>query len=244
MPLHNKPSYTRQIAAYTSGRELKHHERALIDLISARVGDQENNKTFLDVGCADGLFLSHVQDRYPQWRLEGLEANEELIERGTKSEIASQIVLHHGDAYDFVPDNAYDVIAASGILAVFDDPLSVLERWISWLKPGGRMFVYSIFNVQDIDTRVYFRNNFLPNGWETGLTGFSVQSTQRHLEQLGVEFEFIPFDLPVDLPKSENPIRSYTVRTEDGRRLVIAGNILCEFHHLVISKPVQCQKAQ
>lgn len=231
------PSHTRQIAAYTCGRNLKNHELALLDLIGNRVQDQGADTVFLDIGCADGLFLTALRERYPLAHLEGIEANESLIEQGKDRNAAAEIVIHPGDAYGYAPEKTYDVITASGILAVFDDPLAVLERWIGWLSPGGALFVFSLFNTQDVDTRVYFRNNYAPNGWETGLSAFSVESVRRHLGKLGVDFTFIPFELPIDLPKDENPIRSYTVRTEDGRRLVIAGNILCEFHHLIIRKP-------
>lgn len=232
------PSHNKQVDAYTSDRRLKQHEIELLDIVQDHVGDVSDKLDSLDIGCADGLFLRNFKMRFPQWNVEGVEVNGELINQGASENAAYNIKVHKDDAYRFVPSKKYDLITASGIIAVFDDPLPVLDRWIDWLHPGGTLFVFSTFNTGDIDTRVSFRNNFSSNGWETGLTGYSINTIKRYLEKQDISAEFLPFELSEDLLKDENPIRSYTVKAEDGKRFVIAGNILCEFHHLIIKRPL------
>jgi hypothetical protein len=45
------------------------------------------------------------------------------------------------------------------------------------------------------------------------------------------------FELDIDLPPSENPIRSYTLNLENNRRLIVTGaNIINDFHLIVFRK--------
>ena len=228
-----------QVDAYSSERLLKHHETKMIRILSDGGQLSGDRCRLLDIGCADGVFLRVLRNEFPRAVLEGLEGNSTFVERGRELNTQHDVLVHDTLEKDFTPTEKYDVITASGILAMFDDPMPAIDRWLGWLKPGGELTVFSTFNQRDCDTRILFRNNIAGTGWERGLTGYSIASFSRALKDRDLNIEFVPFDLPMDIPFEPNgdPIRSYTETTEDGRRIVVAANILCNFHHMIIRVP-------
>ena len=199
-----------QKEAYQSGRELKEHEAQLLDKIILKFAN--DTISMLDIGCADGLFCRHLSKALP------------------KSSIT-------GNAESFIPDQPFDLIVASGILSVFDDFEPLLKKWLSWLKPDGTMIVFGRFNSMDIDVKISFRNNLNQSGWEGGLNAYSIATVGKFLKNHGYKYEFSKFHLEKLIPKQDDPIRTYTVITEDGDKMIVNGaNLIAEHFHLTINK--------
>lgn len=186
----------------------------------------------VDLGCATGALLAALSERYPAAKLTGVDISPVLLERARRR--APGVSFVEADVREYEPDRPLDLIVASGLLSIFEDFAEPLERWVSWLAPGGRLFVFGLFNSSDVDRIVRFRNNAYGGDWEGGLTAYSVQTVGRHLDGLGLRHDFEPFEISIDLPRQDNPIRSYTVRAGD-RRLVINGaNVVGEMFFLTI----------
>lgn len=229
-------SRNRQVGAYLSEfRPLKFHETRLLEILRQDLGDFTG--TLIDVGCASGLFLSHLRPAFPAAQLRGLELHDDLIAAAKKRLDGMDIPVEKGDAIAYEPAEKVDVVLASAVLSVFHNPLLVLDHWLSWLKPGGRLYVFGRFNSRDVDTRVEYRSHYKDEGWETGLTSFAVSTVRDHLAKKGYSATFERFVFPEDLPQSEDPIRHFTVSLANGERLMMNGaNVIAEQYFAVISK--------
>lgn len=207
----------------------------MLNIIKNTLGEFDGR--LLDVGCASGLFLSHLRQSFPNACLEGLERNENLVTLACNRLRGQDIEVTVDDAAEFTPTNPYDAIVASAILSVFEDPLPVLDTWMSWLKAGGHLFVFGRFNSKAVDTRTYFRSHYRPHGWETGLTSYAIQTVENHLRDKGYGITFRPFVMDTDIPESADPIRHYTLSLADGRRIMLNGaNVIAEQYFLTVKR--------
>lgn len=222
-------SHNRQVAAYTDEkRSLKYHEQRMLDIIKSTFPATFQGN-ILDVGCASGSFLQELVRCFNEVDLSGLEYSEELLEIAHRRLADSGVELHQGDAATWDPAEKQDLVIASAILSVFEDPLPVLTHWLGWLKPEGCLYIFGRFNSKNIDTRVFYRNHFEPHGWETGFTSYAIDTIRSHVEEAGFTVEFERFVFPEQLDPSENPIRHYTLPLANGSPLMVNGaNVIAE----------------
>jgi trans-aconitate methyltransferase len=224
-----------QTEVYVANRSLKQHEEEMLELVAARFVDREFS--VLDIGCADGLFCKALKERFPRARVTGFDLSAELISQANSYGLAD-CEFTIGDASTYETDQRFDLLIASGILSVFEDFEVVLGKWLEWLRSDGLILIFGRFNSEDIDMRISIRNNFNHSGWEGGLTTYSLYTVGRFLEAKGYQHEFHRFRLSIDLPRDENPVRTYTIETVDGEKLVVNGaNLLAEQFFLKIWKP-------
>ena len=235
IPENTPHSRNLQVAAYRTERDLKFHEHRMLELIAENLGEFDGR--LIDVGCASGTFLGALRQRFPAARLEGLELDEEMIALAEKRLAGKDVNIIKGDAFGFKPAAPYDAVMASGIFSVFEDPLPALENWVSWLKPEGVLFIFTQFNTRDIDTRVYYRSHYNPQGWETGLSSYAIRTVSKFLDELGCTYTFERFHIPIDIPESDDPCRSYTVTLDNGERMILyGGSIVSEQFFLTVRR--------
>lgn len=97
----------------------------------------------LEVGCASGVFVKVCQDRGHQ--AEGVDVSTILTEYG-RSHYGINIYTGFFEKVDY-PAASFDVVTLYGSLGAFYDPISVLQKVRSILKPDGIF----IFNVPVLD---------------------------------------------------------------------------------------------
>ena len=230
-----KHGINRQIAAYFGERGLKHHQKEQISRIAQ---DWPNSpSTILDVGCANGVMIQALGDLYPNALKHGIDLSPELVAEA-KSKLVCGYQFVVADVITYKPDRKFDVIVASGIMSIFEDFITPLELWLSWLEDGGRLYVFGPFNSADIDTKILFRNNNYGSDWEGGLTSYSKTTVSCYLEKAGkYSYEFQKFSQPESIPKRDNPIRNHTIKMTGGESLLVNGaNIISEYFFLSILK--------
>jgi SAM-dependent methyltransferase len=106
--------------------------------------------TILDIGCGTGAFLRTL--RGGAWRLHGLEISKHEAAIARTSAGADVFV---GDPLDapFAPES-FDVITCFHLLEHVYQPLELLKRVRTWLKPGG--FLYVILpNIDSWEARIF-----------------------------------------------------------------------------------------
>jgi SAM-dependent methyltransferase len=178
----------------------------------------------LDVGCATGEFLYYYSKLYPQARCTGLDVMPKLIERARMVVPGSNFII--GDIYTGkgLPREKFDIVFCIGVGSIFDNQERWLDNLIRLMSPGGRIYIFGIFNPEDVDIRVLVRNSAKGGNWEPGWNNFSCRTISQYLKKRGLYFNFIKWDIPIDIPKNElDPIRSYTIKLENGARLVVTG---------------------
>lgn len=225
---------TTQISQYDDNRSIKHHENKMLNLILDNLDGIDHK--ILDIGCADGLFCKSLHKSLPDAKITGIDLSVDLIKRANAKQIPN-CSFEITDVRKYNPRSKFNIVIASGILSAFQEFPSIIDTWISWLDKNGVLFVFGRFNTEDIDTQIKFRNNFNNSDWEGGYTAYSIQTISKFLNEKSVSYNFTKFNLDIDLPKTNNPVQTYTVNTTDGRKLIINGaNLIADFYFLVIKK--------
>lgn len=197
-------------------------------------GSLEGRKTVLDVGCATGEFLYFLSSRYPQAEYFGIDVMKELLERAEKNNPKAtfwkgdifQNIVEDKDGRDIVGDLSrhFDLIFMLGVHSVFDDIRPVLLNLKSFLREEGKLYLFGIFNPYDLDVLIKSRTSNSQGAWETGWNLFSIDTVSNILDDLDLEYSYEPFRIDIDIEEDpKDPLRSYTVRMEDGSREVING---------------------
>jgi SAM-dependent methyltransferase len=223
-----------QIDTYLRPRDLKDHEKRQLELIAQRRPDFRGR--CLDIGCATGNFLRAMVESWPDASYCGIDVSAELLAAAREAVPAAAFL--EADAVDFEPGQPFDVIVAAGVLSIFDEFAPVLDRWLSWLAPGGLLLVFGRFNSRPVDTIIRFRSDRTGGEWQSGLTAYSVATVSEHLRRHDAKFTFERFVPGFTLEQHEDPIRNYTLDCDDGRRLLVNGaNVVAEYHFLVVETP-------
>jgi trans-aconitate methyltransferase len=222
-----------QVEAYHDNRQLKEHHKDLIYLLKRDYSSFSGR--LMDIGCADGKFLAHLRDNFPEATLIGIDADKELIASGREQYEDLNLQLHCGDAIEYSPPEDLDIITASGIMGVFEDFRLPLSTWLRWLSEDGTLYVFERFNSRSIDTKIKFRNHHTDSDWESGLNSYSINTVGDYLDSQGYDYRFKEFELGMNIDPSENPIRTWTETLEDGSRMVINGaNVIAEHYHMIV----------
>lgn len=112
----------------------------------------------LDVGCAEGLFLSFLDD---SWEKHGIDCSEYAVR---KANAKKGVRAYVKDLLE-MPEQHYDVVHFRGVIEHLLDPLSAVKEASKRLKPGGFLVLSNTPNSSGIVPLLY-RGRFrlvLPN---------------------------------------------------------------------------------
>jgi len=102
----------------------------------SHVTGSDGNKSFLDIGCATGLLVEHMQNE--GWVSKGVELCDPAARFGSEKrniEIFSGTVEQAG--YE---DNTFDVIHCSHLIEHLNNPSAYIDEVYRILKPGGLFY--------------------------------------------------------------------------------------------------------
>jgi SAM-dependent methyltransferase len=196
------------------------------------------NPTLLDVGCATGDFLHYAGIEFPWASLIGMDVMGSLIDRAKEEVPKAEFYL--GDIYQGLnlPDKKFDAIFMSGVHTIFEEFKPWVNNLVSLLSKQGRGYVFGLFNPFDLDIVVHVRRSGADGPAEMGWNTISKKSIQIYLQELGFNCRFMDWEINIDISAHpEDPLRSWTIRTQEGARLVVNGTqVLHQFSLLEICK--------
>jgi len=183
-------------------------------------------RRLVDIGCACGDFLALIGREHPNVLLTGMDYQNEYIH-----EVSERVPAATAVKYDItkpVPPEYrahFDIVTMIGFHAKFDEPADWLSNALEMLKPDGVTYVLGPFNPYPFDVFVNYRHS--EETPETRHVGFNLQSKQtveRYVASRGGTCDWKEFILPIDLPvQPGNPVRTWTIKEESGRRMIING---------------------
>ena len=173
----------------------------------------------MDVGCASGSFLHYLKDRFPSAVCSGADVSEVLVARAQELMPDGIFFTAMLDQKDTLPEARYDITCCIGVMCYFDNIIQPLWNLISSVKAGGTVFISTMINSEPVDVVTRHRRS-TPNGqgeWEIGWNIFSKQTYDTTLEafKCDLRWKWHPIDMPFALEKQKDPMRSWTIRTED-----------------------------
>jgi SAM-dependent methyltransferase len=210
----------------------KHMFVWLCDQVERRHGQPAS---LLDVGAAAGDFLAYAGDRFPHADLLGVEFDPALVaqarERGRP--------VAQGDANDLrdIGDGRFEVVLMTGTHSIFEDFRTSLAECIRATRAGGTVLVTGLFNPYPLDARIHWRYPAQWDApWHPGYNMASMESVKAFLagQRRVAGAEFLPFELPFDLPPQSDPVRSWTEPAGQGHRLLRNGIMPLPMHCLTI----------
>lgn len=218
------------------------------DLIDQQINSKTNHNSQIgnfklcDMGCATGDFTSYLLKRFSKLEIIGIDYHVELIEeakRNYQKSFVNRLEFKEGSILESetLPSASLDILTVLGVLSMFDDIEIPLKNCAKWLKPGGLLVIFNMFNSFDVDVLLRFKRleqKTLEVGWNI----FSEKLVIEKASLLDLEnFTFHDFNVNFDrLPHSDDPLRSWTV-TVDGRKKMLNGlNILHPFKILTCTK--------
>jgi SAM-dependent methyltransferase len=142
-------NYNENTTRFFNKDPFKHHELA-IDYIAENLpchkeGDRivSEPQTILDVGCANGVFLKAVKDKFKNVMAYGIDLDKKSIEYA-KNELRLNNV-YNTSLEDFVKDTSYnkrfDIITAFDVLEHQTDPVGFLKNIDYLLKDNGTLII-------------------------------------------------------------------------------------------------------
>jgi SAM-dependent methyltransferase len=112
--------------------------RLAVDRLSAWGGDRPVD--LLDAGCDVGLLSLALARRFPQWTLDAVDINDEMLAQGrawAAAEDLDRITFRHADITRDLPAELYDAAVALECLTVIPDLDGALSGLARALRPGG-----------------------------------------------------------------------------------------------------------
>ena len=185
----------------------------------------QDSLSLLDVGCATGEFIYYLRTQFPYYKYWGLDYEQRVLDRARTIEELEDVTFVQGSAETFQL-GTFDIITRLGVLGLFEDFSISFQNLIEHTKKGGRILIQADFNDDAIDVRVHWRGSHPENQpWITnGHNIYSRKSVSDFLTGRVANFEFIPFEMPFDVEKSQdNPLRGWTIETASGRRMIVNG---------------------
>lgn len=204
----------------------------LCDLVESR---HSPPTSLLDVGAAAGDFLAYAGERFPRAELLGVEFDPALVAQARERERP----VVQGDANDLRDINGrFEVVLMTGTHSIFEDFRTSLAACIRATTAGGTVLVTGLFNPYPLDARIHWRYPAKWDApWHPGYNMASMESVKAFLagQRRVVGVDFLPFELPFDLPPQSDPVRSWTEPAGQGRRLLRNG---------IMQLPIYCLKIE
>lgn len=140
----------------------------------------------LDVGCGDGFHLKLLREFGPPgWTIEGVDPSN----RAVRAAAATGFRVHQGRIEDLdLPESSFDLALLIATIEHVDDPVGVLSRVRSLLRPGGRL-VLTTDNALSWSFHLFNRRHWGGYHFPRHFYLFSSESLRRLINHTGFEIE-------------------------------------------------------
>ena len=200
----------------------------------------------VDIGCSTGNLLKHLRSALPDVRLSGSDYSPESVATCRADPALAGMAFETVDIVQMAAEDVFDVAVVNAVLYLLDqtDFDAALRGLARSLRPGGTLVVFDFFHPFRQDLSIIERSRSHPDGLPIHFR--SMAEVEASLGVAGFSsVRFEPFEIPIDLeegaPHGDNrsgfeDLNSYTVRAEDGRRLLFRGTLFQPWCHLIAVK--------
>ncbi|MGG1664125.1 class I SAM-dependent methyltransferase [Brevibacillus sp. NRS-1366] len=204
-----------------------------------------DHKKIVDIGAGQGANLNYMAKKFPASGFKGIDLNACLVDQGNRyfqDHHLTNCRLLQGDLYqlDQAHIGLYDGVVSYQTLSwlpEYQTPLrKMMELDADWIA------LTSLFFDGDVDCTITVKDYTQSIGGENYRQSYyniySLNRVKEFFKENGyTKFSSIPFEIDIDLPKSEKTgMGSYTEKLTDGRRLQISGPVLMSWYFLCAQK--------
>ena len=217
-------------------KKTKQFFKDVIEMIK-KVAITDTEMIISDYGCAAGEFPYALRDEFPTAKIEGYDLLENLIEKARLEVPDVDFFVGSITDQSLCEKNHSNVTLCIGVLSIFDAFEPIISNLLHWTKPGGHVFLQGLFNDFPIDVNIKYNlsANYGNSELEAGWNFFSKESVARWLgtQSEVANFEFIDFQIELDLEPQSDPVRSWTIKDEHGRRILTNGLCIMQPHSIL-----------
>tara|TARA_Y100001960_G_scaffold333495_1_gene438963 strand:+ start:1184 stop:1897 length:714 start_codon:yes stop_codon:yes gene_type:complete len=190
-----------------------------------------------DFGCANGEFLFYL-NKLSKASLYGLDILSELLIKAKKFVPQANFVNGSVTKKNIFNSNKFDKSFLTGVHSIFDEFETPFNNLIYWTKPGGNIIITGIFNSYPIDVYVKYKEskNYQSEYYEKGWNIFSIKSISNFLNKVKKvkSYSFKKFEIGIDLEKQSDPVRSWTIKEKNNKRIITNGLSILQQHYTLI----------
>jgi ubiquinone/menaquinone biosynthesis C-methylase UbiE len=208
------------------------------------LGSRDDRKyKIADVGCGGGTLSYHLKHMFPSAEFYLYDYFDKAIEVAKEVNKNSNFNYSVDNIYDMhVENNYFDYTFCCQTLVWLDKPQEALSELVRITKPGGKVYVCSLFNLDhdvDICTKTidYTRNSGKNNIAMYNYT-YSLYTIKNCLKSQVTNWIIHKFIMEIDLPPPPSRgIGTYTKKIEgSNERMQISGGVLYNWGILEITK--------
>jgi SAM-dependent methyltransferase len=221
-------------------KQMRESDKVIINLIRETVSNLSGTGRrlrLLDVGCSTGNLLLHIKRIFPELELSGGDLALSSLEECRANSELSGIEFKVLDLLK-LPAEICDIVIVNAVLYMMEDEQfeQSIRNLAKCLASGGRMIVFDFFHPFNQHISLIEKSRSHPDGLR--LVFRPMDTVNRILAEAGFsDPDYRPFFLPVDLPlKNDGELVTYTIATDDGRRLPFRGALSQPWCHLVARK--------
>lgn len=199
-------------------------------------------KIIADIACGSGTLSFHINKIFPEAEFLLVDLNEDALQLAKINLENINANYYCESVYDMksIPENSCDLVFCWQTLSWLEEPQKALKELIRICKKNGRIFISSLFNIEhdvDIYSRVYdLTRKTAEADMYYPYNTYSAKSIAKWVEQDVESHKIIEFIPSVDLFFEGKGAGTYTVKTENGKRLQLSGGMLMNWGILIITK--------
>lgn len=183
--------------------------------------------SLVEVGCASGAFIHYIQSQLDLKQCCGIDISDQLIKQAKDNVVGAEFLVGSITNTDDLKLGEFDITVCLGTLCIFEDLEPLLKNLINLTKKNGKLIIFDFFNEDGIDVRMSFKiaKNEATSGWRTALNNHSMYSYEKLLEKInpGCTINWHDFKMPFSIKKTDDPMRTWTIKTEENENQVIVG---------------------
>ena len=178
--------------------------------------------SLLDVGCAKGEFIYYIKNRFSKNTpsLHGIDYSKSLIDKASNFPDFSDVSFSLADAESFKLNKKFDCIVATGLISYFDDYELFIDNLLKHLNENGTIIITNGFSTSDYDVMLKFRKYDNKDEFDTGWNQHSINGLKKYISNKAMSLIQHKFELPFELTKGDDLLRSWTLNTSDGQKFV------------------------
>lgn len=206
--------------------------------------DDLGNYKIADIACGSGTVTTNLLKKFPNSKFFLTDINKAALELAAENlKDIKNIELSESSIYNMqYKSDTFDFVFCGQTLLALDDPEKAMYELIRICKPGGKIYISSLFNLHhDVDIHMRYIDHTLPSSKQNislPCNTISAFILKRWLNQRVSSFKLHEFVPKIDFKNKYTHPRgagSYTVNTPD-KKLQLSGGMLMNWAILEIIK--------
>ena len=197
--------------------------------------NQKKFKTLIDIGCSNGAFLKYASTKLKKHNLYGADIRKDLIVSAKKNCQDAEFYQMDISKKNKI-NKKFDVCILDGVHSIFDNHEQWLKNLINLCSKNGSIYIFGSFNPEPYDVFVKVKHS-KGKTLESGFNRLSLDTLKRSMLKKNFTFKVKRFDIKIDIKKDKNdPLRTYTLKLKNNKRLTINGLEQVSTKYLVVGK--------